>query len=75
MAAVRTSAVKSQAASLLRPEPAESLLLNSAIPDARMFFRRRKLKTMWTPYVAFANRTSLTLVCQARCWRLRSGKP
>ncbi len=43
MAAVRTSAVKSQAASLLRPEPAESLLLNSAIPDARMFFRRRKL--------------------------------
>ena len=31
MAAVRTSAVKSQAASLLRPEPQESLLLNSPI--------------------------------------------
>ena len=39
MAAVKTSAVKSQTGSFLRPEPAESLFPNSAIMAARISSR------------------------------------
>ena len=70
MAAVRTRAAKSQTPSFGRPEPEESLLPQFRDHGcAHLFLPAKTNKYRGVPYIAFRDRTSLTLVCQAPCPR------